>query len=272
METSSFRILTALTAREAPQLVQRPVTPVWLCYQVRSEPRVRSGPRLWRREPPQKIRGGVLAAQDSPGLSPGDPEVCCIQAVRECRERQAEGLWANWSQPPSPALNALTAALDRALLAEGLTLYVNEPFGDCAPNAQVFLSSALSAGTLRLRLEEAQKRWGNRVALAVERMAEDFTLPALDGQGQSLSPARLEALRRQYAPRVHCSPEFCASYFTYAQKEQTHLVLFDRTEDLVEKLRLARSLGIERVLLAWQETGAACLDALTAEFGQFCPQ
>ena len=91
--------------------------------------------------------------------------------------------------------------------------------------------------------------------LAVERMGEDFSLPAPDGQGRPLGWTRAAEQSRRLGAAVHHSPELCASYYTYPQGEQTHLVLFDTDEDVREKLRLAQRLGVERVLLAAQELG-----------------
>lgn len=46
------------------------------------------------------------------------------------------------------------------------------------------ISSALSGGSLRQRLEEAVERYGpQRTTLAVERVAEDFFLPPQPGRG-----------------------------------------------------------------------------------------
>ncbi len=248
MESFTGELLLALTAQQRrPPLA---CTPVWLCYQLRD------GPRLWRCAPPESIRGGVLMAGDGSLSRMGDPAPCCVQAVRECTARGARGFWANWERAPEGDMVPFTAALEDALWQAGLTLYVNEPYGTFTKRARVLLSSALSGGTLEGRLRAALTRYGReRLVLAVERMGEDFSLPAPDGQGRPLGWTRAAEQSRRLGAAVHHSPELCASYYTYPQGEQTHLVLFDTDEDVREKLRLAQRLGVERVLLAAQELG-----------------
>ncbi|MCD7928997.1 MAG: hypothetical protein LUF86_02410 [Clostridiales bacterium] len=216
--------------------------------------RAGDGPRLYRAAPPETISGGVLAAEDSRLRQVGGSAVFCQQAVRECRARGASGFWANWSRPAEGPMAALTAELDAALTRQGLTLWVGEPYGTSCPTAQVLISSALSGGTLRGRLNGALERMGkDRVVLAVERMAMDFSLPAVSGQGQPLTQRELAALREQHQPKCWYSGEFCAWYFTYEREGQVHLVLYDDGESVRRKLLLAKELGMAQALVAWAE-------------------
>ena len=186
----------------------------------------------------------------------GDLALCCAQAVRECAARGAVGFWANWSRPPEENMTRLTAQLETALEQAGLTLYVNEPYGMSTQRAWVLFSSALSGGTLEGRICAALKQYGReRVVLAVERMGEDFTLPAPDGQGRHLGSGPAAELARTRGETVFHSEELCASYCTFQEGDRTHLLLFDTDEDVREKLRLAQRLGVERVLLALGELG-----------------
>ena len=251
MESFTGELLLALTPEQRGRTPQRRFTPVWLCYQLRS------GPRLWRCASPDKVRGGILMAQDS-ALSGqmGDAAPCCAQAVRECVARGAAGFWANWSRPPDKDMTRLTVQLEGALEQAGLTLYVNEPYGPCVPRARVFLSSALSGGTLEGRICAARKEYGReRVVLAVERMGEDFALPAPDGQGRHLGSKSAAEMACTRGLTVFRSEELCASYCTFQEGDSTHLLLFDTDGDVRETLCLAQRLGVERVLLALGELG-----------------
>jgi hypothetical protein len=242
MESFTGELLLALTAQQRrPPLA---CTPVWLCYQLRD------GPRLWRCAPPESIRGGVLMAQDSALTTLGDTAPCCAQAVRECRSRGASGFWANWSGPPRPEMERFTRQLEQALSAHRLTLYVNEEYGSCTERSRVFLSSALSGGTLEQRVRSGLAQWGkDRLVLAVEPVAEEFVLPAPDGACRTLTQQQLEGLRRRWGAAVHQSAELCESYFTFEQEGKTHLVLFDTSADIEAKLELARRLGLGRVMV-----------------------
>ncbi|MCD8354414.1 MAG: hypothetical protein LUC47_08900 [Clostridiales bacterium] len=229
--------------------------------------RAGDGPRLYRAAPPESISGGVLAAEDSHLRQVGGSAVFCQQAARECKARGAAGFWANWSRPAEGAMAALTAELDAALSRQGLALWVGEAYGPGCPAAQVLVSSALSGGTLKGRLSEAMDRLGgNRVVLAVERMAADFALPAVSGQGQPLTPRELAALREQHRPKRWYSGEFCAWYFAYEREGQVHLVLYDDGESIRRKLLLAKDLGIVQALVAWAEV-KDCVDTIFAAKG-----
>ena len=154
-----------------------------------------------------------------------------------------------------PPLEQIAARLDEQFARRGWSLFVTERYGPHAPHARVMIPSALSGGSLRRRLEEALERFGGgRLALALERVAEDFFLPSPTGSGQPLSQEELSARMEQLRPSVFFSGELCARYFTYMSRESgAHFVLFDDGDTLRRKLEVARSLGIHTFLLPWQE-------------------
>ena len=117
------------------------------------------------------------------------------------------------------------------------------------------ISSALSGGSLTLRLEEAQERFGrDRVALALEPAAEDFFLPSPSGSGTPLSREALSRLMERLQPSVFFSNELCARYFTYTTPDGgAHFVLFDDGETLCRKVDTARRLGIHVFLAPWEQ-------------------
>lgn len=223
-------------------------TPVWMAY------RTGDGPRLFRTGSPEGIHGGILAADDAALHRLGDASFFCRQAVRECRARDAAGFWANWSQPVTPQRTALLNALAHALKEAELELWVPEEYAAACPEAWVLIPSALSGGTLRLRLTGALERYGpERVTLAVEGMCHDFPLPCPDGTGQQLTAQQLAQLRERHHPAIHFSEEFCCCSFTYAEEVSSHLVLFDTRDTILRKLRLAKALGVRRAMTAAAE-------------------
>lgn len=231
------------------------LTPVLLAYQV--EP----GPRLLRCCAPVSLRGGWLGVSLGEGPCAGDPGILCRQAVQECRARGASGLLADWDRWDRSLLS-LTRQLGQALRQAGLTLAVPEAYGEAEGGALVLLSTALSGGSLEVRLEEAVQRYGaQRVVAALERMGEDFVLPSPSGRGTPLSPQALQDLRRRLNPSLYWSGELCARYFTYRQDGQVHFVLFDDGATLARKLELAGKLGITRAIAPWAEI-SGCLREL----------
>ena len=157
----------------------------------------------------------------------------------------------------------LAARLDELFAQRGWTLFVPEAYGLCAPKALVLISSALSGGSLEGRLREAGERFGrDRLALALQRSAEDFSLPAPTGCGRPLSPEDLEKLTCDLRPKLHFSRPLCTRYFLYRRNDQVHLVLLDDRETIKEKLSCARACGVHRFLLPWRDISPTYTDFL----------
>ena len=155
-----------------------------------------------------------------------------------------------------PLLERTLTQLDEALARKGLTLHVPETYGMCTQKARVLISSALSGGSLVQRLEEGILRFGGpeRITLALRRVAEDFFLPSPTGSGRAMSRDELAQQLSERSPSVFFSNELCARYFTYMSRESgAHFILFDDAMSIRRKLRVARSLGINRAVAALPE-------------------
>ena len=183
--------------------------------------------------------------------APPQPDVLARDILRQCLHRGCTGVVLE------PVLSA--AALDA--LAElcrryGRALFVPERCGHAVADARVVVSTALSGGTLRRRLEEICRRFGaQRLALDLACVRVDFSLPAPYGDGAALSAQQLAALRGQRP--VFFSPELCARYFTYGEGGMTHFVLFDDADTLRRKMSLAAELGIGTGFLSLPESAEA---------------
>ncbi|MCI8537636.1 MAG: hypothetical protein HFF18_03110 [Oscillospiraceae bacterium] len=229
--------------------------------------RVGPGPQLLRGGIPAALRGGFLMMDDQ-GYTPerGGCAAFCQQVLRECALRGYTGVIADWENPPGQAQAELTQAMDQALNGKGWPLFVTEPYAKCAPHARVMISSAVSGGSLSERLSEAAERYGiERIALAVERCAEDFTMPSPSGAGNKLSGEALGALMEEYRPATYFSNELCAHYFTYRPEGQSgvHFVLYDDGGSIRKKLQTARNLGISYALMAYPEVSGLLPDVLS---------
>ncbi len=209
--------------------------------------RVGQGGRLFRIGQANP-RGGAMVL-DTRGLDGrGDVSNLCRQVVHECGARN---FCAVICMAPGPAPQWLTAQLDEILARRGVDLYVPEHWGQYTQKARVLIGSALSGGSLTCRLQEAAERFGGpeRVALWVERSAEDFFLPAPEGSGRALNPQELAQLMERLKPSVFFSDELCARYFTYMTPEGgAHFILFDDGATIRKKLQVARRLGINRAV------------------------
>jgi hypothetical protein len=133
-----------------------------------------------------------------------------------------------------------------------------------APGAVAVISTAMSGGSLSDRLAEAVSFFGRaRLALEIEIIAEDFTLPAPRGESRSVSPDELSALASRHCRAAHFSNELCCGYFTYRDGASRHIVLYDDLASVKAKLSLGARLGISHALLPYPHA-ERFLPALTA--------
>lgn len=216
--------------------------------------RVGGGPHLFRSSSPVAPRGGLLVMDAPRFQGGGEAEAFCGEVLRECAARKFSGVVCRFAGRPHPQLEEAAARLGEVCAQRGMNCYVSEPYGAAVPQARVLIPTALSGGSLRSRLEEAQGRFGpDRVALWVERVREDFLLPSPSGSGKALTGEELAQLRAEQGGSVFFDHQLCAHYFTYMAGEQGHFVLFDDAGSVRKKLQIARELGISTAFLPYGE-------------------
>lgn len=225
--------------------------------------RVGGGPHLFRSNLPIPVRGGFMYIDDSGFDGRGTPDTFCQEVVRECSARGFGGVICAFDRS-LPLLATIVTQLGPMLARQSRSFYVSEPYGRHTATGRVLIPTALSGGSLRQRLSEAAERYGTgRVALAVERSAEDFFLPSCNGQGRPLTREELAAKRKELSPSIFFSDELCARYFTYMNRQSgAHFVLFDDAGSIRKKLRLAEAMGIDRALLFYPEVSDLLPDIL----------
>lgn len=253
---SSMRFCITVTPDQLREIQGLSVTPAHLAY------RMGQGPHLFRTggNPPPSGGWMVLDCRDFDGL--GRPGPFCQEVVRECAARNFSGVVCDFESGRLPPLEETVAQLGKECSRRGWALLVPEHYASCSSHAQVMISSALSGGSLDLRLEESIARFGReRVVLALQRTAEDFFLPSPTGSGRPLTRQQLRQLIQERSPSIFFSRELCARYFTYMSRESgAHFVLFDDDQTLANKVEIARRVGISTVLGAWTDLR----DAVTA--------
>lgn len=217
--------------------------------------RVGQGPHLLRTGIPTAARGGLMVLDGQDWGGRGESGTFCQEVVRECQARGFTGVICDFEGEATAMKLALLRELERHVCRRGWAMYVPECYGEAIPNAHVMVPSALSGGSLELRLREVGERFGRgRVTLALQRAAEDFLLPAPRGSGTALTREELGRRMERLRPAVFFSRELCARYFTYMTQEgRPHFVLFDDADTLRQKLTVARQVGISTFLAAWPE-------------------
>lgn len=226
--------------------------------------RMGDGPHLFRANSPVAPRGGLMVIEDTGFQGGGEAEPFCNEVLRECAARRFNGVVCRFMGKPRAILNQIALRLGEICPRRGLSLYVTESCADTGAG-RVMISTALSGGTLRGRLEEAASRYGReRVCLWLERTAEDFLLPSPSGAGAPLTLEELNDRRKEQGASVFFSPELCAHYFTYMSGGKGHFVLFDDAGSMSRKLTQAGQMGISTAFLPY----AANADLLAELLGE----
>lgn len=169
------------------------------------------------------------------------PERLSAAALRECGRRSYGGVLLDFEQPPArtgwPLRRRWPAPVAPPRLCAGVLRR--------GVRRHSLICAAISGGNFVQRLQEAaagRDRAGG-LALDVQRLRMDFTLPAQSGEGRPLSGLELQDLLDRESPSVFFSQDLCARYFTYARDGETHFVLFDDADTLSQKLRTGGNMG-----------------------------
>lgn len=224
------------------------VTPAHLAY------RLGQGGRLFRACGEISLRSGMMVVDDQNFSGIGAPLSFCQDVLQECQVRGFSGVVLDFDRRLPPQ-EQMAARLDEALTRRGLAFFVPESYAPVVSRGKVLVSSALSGGSLAQRVEEAGATYGrDRIALALESVCEDFTLPAPSGCGAPLSREALQDRIDRLRPSLFFSQELCARYFTYMDRSgQAHFVLFDDENTMVRKVEVARKAGVTTFLAPWAE-------------------
>lgn len=172
----------------------------------------------------------------------GGSDVLARDIMRECLRRKYDGVVLDWYHTGTDR-GTLTAKIGQLCSQYGCRLFVPEPYAAYAAHAAVLINTAVTRGTLKSCLADAVRRFGaSRIALDLERLRLDFTLPYSANIRRPLSTAELRRLKE--GKPVYDSQELCARYFTYRSGNDSHHVLFDDAKTLRAKAAAAENMGI----------------------------
>lgn len=217
--------------------------------------RVGGGPHLFRANMPVMVKGGLMVVDDTGFDGLGESTTFCHEVMRECSARGFDGVICHFEARPLTVLGKIVAELGELMSKRGWPMYVTEPYARFSDKTKVLVSSALSGGSLQLRLSEAVEQYGAaRTALYAERVSQDFFLPSPTGQGVPLPLEELRARMEELSPSIFFSSELCAHYFTYMSPQSgAHFILFDDAGSIRKKLHIARSLDISDAILPYAQ-------------------
>ena len=237
----------AITPKALSQCASRPSLPlVHMAYAIGQ------GGCLMRCDETAVPRGGLMGLSDRCAGTIPRVDMLCHAVAAECVKHGYHGVLADLEPHPHSDRLPFLSSLSACLNAKGMTLYCPRLFP--AEGAVLLVGTGLSGGSLRALLEESVCRYGaQRLALDLERVMMDFSLPCPTGCGTPLTHEELFALREKHPASVYFSRELMAKYFTYSTESGTHFVLFDDAETLKQKVRLAQSLNIQTAFLMYPE-------------------
>ncbi|MBR2131447.1 MAG: hypothetical protein IJ955_02735 [Oscillospiraceae bacterium] len=208
--------------------------------------------RLTRREIASRVRGGMMVLCDDGCGEICDVSVLCQDVWRECVMRSFGGVVADFEKQPSSDRIEFLKELGEILRRNNRSLFVPESYGDEIKTSSVLVCTAVSGGVLQQRLEEAKCRFGNRLALDLQRLRMDFPLPCPKGEGCALDHDTFCSFMKE-EPAVFFSEDLCAKYFTRVCDCQLRFVLFDDAQTLRQKMQMAQHMGIRTAFLMYPE-------------------
>ena len=226
--------------------------------------RIGRGYHLYRAQGTDQIRGGVMVV-DTDGYVGGGPQNALVsEIIGECEKKGFSGIVLDTAGRSLPYFMSLAVRLGNAAEGLGVKTYVPEALAAAGGQTVVLLPTALSGGTLADHIGDALTRYGpGRVALEIERVRMDFSLPAVTGTGKELTEEELQGLVDRYRPSSFLSRELCAWYFTYRDKKGTRFVLYDNAASIRRKLSVAAKLGVETAFMFFPQV-ADIIDKILA--------
>lgn len=208
------RLLLAISPGNIPPRLPLPTELAHMTYRI--------GPRcrLLRAYPEQALTGGFLMISGTASSCIGNLDRFCRQVVSECQLRHAAGVIANWELASQCA--PLATQLDRALTQAQLEFWVPEYYAGATINAQIFISSQLSGGSLArptsggFRPVGTSDRSGNRVhSLGIPAALPLWTGHAAGARAAPTAHNRLQStslvFRGPLYPVLHLSAERATS-------------------------------------------------------------
>lgn len=212
--------------------------------------RIGRGYHLYRAHNTDFVKGGLMVVDTDGYIGGGPISELVLEIIGECRKNEFSGIVLDTGGASTMMLVSLVSNLSKNAAEYGLKLFVPENLSSAAENTVILLPSALSGGTLTDHISDALSKYGiGRVALEIERIRMDFSLPAVTGAGKELTSAELETLIERHHPKSFLSKDLCANYFTYHDKKGIRFVLYDNSASIKRKLSVASKMGVENAFL-----------------------
>lgn len=143
---------------------------------------------------------------------------------------------------------------------EFVTFLLQSRFTVFMPFSKVFfggvipvIEAEVSGGSLSEYLESARSAFPH-FSVSIRRSAYEIALPADEKPPRELSQKELRFLISSYEPDIFFSPQLMCKYFLInTEGDFVRLILFDDSETISGKLRLAKKHGVSHAFLVYRE-------------------
>lgn len=144
--------------------------------------------------PPHGKGGLMLVGVPTSPAGQCDPRRAVRDILTVCQGRGFGGVILDLEQPPTRFLSQLICGLEEGLTQRKRTLFLPESYGNYSDRASIYLTSAISGGSLRRRLEEAIDTYGpHRPGSLPPAGPGRFLSPLRQGAGPAHLPGNLRA-------------------------------------------------------------------------------
>lgn len=245
-----FRVYLCASPVETTQASQEGFPLCHMAY------RIGKGFRLYRSGIGVNVKKGIMLLSDF-GLEDTELYSSALthDVKRECDLRGYSGLLCDFEKGNDERLIKFLLEADTFFPGLGIKLYVPATCEEHAPNAQVLISSATTAGSYIESLNRAIERYSvERIALYYDPLCIDIIIPSPTSERSRITRSRLAELMQKYSPLSYYSHELCSYYFTYRDDmNQSHFILYDDERSMIKKLEAARHLGIKEAFMLYED-------------------
>ena len=177
----------------------------------------------------------------------GPHELLTAEIIGECIHCGYSGVNLGLTSKPTQPIVSFCSHLSETCQRRGITLYLPESFSSLCPDAVIVISGQNIRGTYKEYLSSMCRRYGTeRLALELERIYTDFTLPVRSGAGSVLSKQRFDEV---CTGSSFFSDALLSNYTSYVSGGNAHIVLWDDGQSISQKLLEADNAGIKYAFL-----------------------
>ncbi len=178
----------------------------------------------------------------------GPHEILATELLGECRKRGYKGIVLGLPAKPTPPLLSFVSLFSQRAEKLAVSLYVPVAYAASSGYAKLLVNHRPHNGGFKLYIGKFCSRFGeNRIALELERIYLDYTLPSKSGLGARISEKRFTEIYGRGNRFI--SQDLRCNYISSLRENRAHLVTWDDGNSIAQKLKDAESMGINTVFL-----------------------